>query len=149
MCELLVFLGFLIVLAILVFPGITESVVSKASQTARRTLEEAPEPLAKTLVASEGHDGQWIGTVERLLFFLAVIIDAPVLIAAWFAFKVASKWAEWQHIVQVTKGEELSLVTRRNLGNYLFIRFLVGTGSNLVIAILTAAIFVKLQTICS
>ena len=155
MCELLVFLVFLALIAILVLFGITESVVNKASQDARLRLEDAPESLAKTFIASEGRDGQWsdgqwIGTVERILFFLAVVIEAPFLIAVWFAFKVASKWVEWQHIVQVSdKEEELSLVTRRHLGNYLFNRFIVGTGSNLIVAILAAAILMKLQTICS
>jgi len=80
--------------------------------------------------------GELIGAIERVLFFLALILKAPIVIGFWLAFKLASKWAEWQHIVQVDKEENIPLTLRRELGNYLFTRFMVGTGVNLIFAML-------------
>ena len=39
--------------------------------------------------------GKLLGDQERLLFFSAFWMDWPAVIAAWLAFKVASKWNAW------------------------------------------------------
>ena len=85
--------------------------------------------------------GEVIGAIERVVFFLALILKAPIVVGFWLALKMASKWAEWQHIVQVDKGKDISLDLRRELGNYLFTRFIVGTGVNLVLAMLFGGLF--------
>jgi len=152
MCEFLVFLLFLVLFGGLVMIPITTKVVDKASETTRYRLENADESEAKDFVSSQDHGKQrsggfWIGAIERILFFLAMLL-APAVIVGWFALKAASKWAEWQHIVAVTKQGNLSLGTRRDMGNYLFTRFIVGTGSNLVLAMLVAAILIKINESC-
>jgi hypothetical protein len=80
--------------------------------------------------------GELIGAIERVLFFLALILTAPIVIGFWLAFKMASKWAEWQHIVQFDKEEDIPVTLRREMGNYLFTRLIVGTGVNLIFAML-------------
>ena len=80
--------------------------------------------------------GELIGAIERVIFFLALILTAPIVIGFWLAFKMASKWAEWQHIVQVNKEGNIKLALRRELGNYEFTRSMVGTGVNLIFAML-------------
>lgn len=84
--------------------------------------------------------GELIGAIERVLFFLALILKAPIVIGVWLAFKVASKWAEWQHIVQLDK-EDIPVALRREIGNYLFTRLIVGTGVNLVLAMLLGGLY--------
>lgn len=84
--------------------------------------------------------GELIGAIERVLFFLAIILITPAVIGIWLAFKVASKWAEWQHIVQVDK-DDMPLTQRREFGNYIFTRFIVGTGVNLVIAMVFGGVY--------
>ena len=84
--------------------------------------------------------GELIGAIERVLFFLAIILKAPIVIGFWLAFKVALKWAEWQHIVKLDK-EDVPVTLRREIGNYLFTRFIVGTGINLIIAMLLGGLY--------
>lgn len=85
--------------------------------------------------------GELIGAIERVLFFLALILTTPIVIGFWLAFKMASKWAEWQHIVQVNKEENIELTQRREMGNYVFTRFIVGTGVNLIFAMLFSGLY--------
>jgi hypothetical protein len=83
--------------------------------------------------------GAWLGILERILSFIAFYIDAPIVIAGWLGFKVASKWQVWTNVVQLPKSlkaEEESnfslLVARRNWGALLLMRFLIGTLSNVL-----------------
>lgn len=124
---------------------IAQWIVNRATERSREELKS--DDVTHCLV--KAHDstdtsfpdgGELIGAVERVLFFLAVIIDAPLVIVAWLAFKVASKWAEWQHIVQVDK-KSIPLAQRREFGNYLFTRFIVGTGVNLILAMAFGGIY--------
>jgi hypothetical protein len=85
--------------------------------------------------------GELIGAIERVLFFLALILKAPIVIGFWLAFKVASKWAEWQHVVQVDREKDIPPSLRRELGNYLFTRLIVGTGVNLILAMLFGGLY--------
>ncbi len=86
----------------------------------------------------------WLGVLERILSFVAFYVSAPILIAGWFAFKVASKWQVWSHIVQVPKKlgdseEDLSSLTARyRWSSVLLMRFLIGTLSNVMIGIILA-----------
>lgn len=47
--------------------------------------------------------GTYLGYLERLLFFGAFWKGEPIVIGAWLAFKVASKWNAWTNIVSVPK----------------------------------------------
>lgn len=93
----------------------------------------------KWATLTEGNEGGWIlGNLERLLFFGAFWVDAPSVIAAWLAFKVASKWNAWSNVISVPKElpgiDQLEyLVARRRWGSQLLTTFLVGTLSNVII----------------
>lgn len=100
----------------------------------------------KWAALTEGNEGGWIlGNLERLLFFGAFWIDVPSVIAAWLAFKVASKWNAWSNVISVPKTlsgiDELEyLVARRRWGSQLLTTFLVGTLSNIIIGFLGVVI---------
>jgi hypothetical protein len=86
--------------------------------------------------------GEWIGFLERILFYIAVISLYPQLILGWLAFKVASKWEVWQNIVKVpeTKDQDnnLSVTGRRAWGDRVLQRFLIGTLGNILAGFLGA-----------
>lgn len=85
--------------------------------------------------------GVILGNLERLLFFGAFWIHMPEVVAAWLAFKVASKWQVWSNITSVPKtlpgvDEMEYLIARRRWGSQLLTTFLVGTLSNVIIGFL-------------
>ena len=84
--------------------------------------------------------GKWIGFMERALIFTVLFWGEEkgyMIITGWLAFKVASKWAAWQHIVRVPESMEGFpqrdwLRARWAWGSYQFTRFIVGTAANIV-----------------
>jgi len=83
--------------------------------------------------------GAWmLGLLERLVTLVALTVDAPVIIVAWLAFKVASKWEVWGNVIQVSRKlegtDEISFLSaRRRWGAIMYMRFLLGTLLNLII----------------
>src|SRR4030095_13107084 len=45
--------------------------------------------------------GAQLGVLERVLFFASFWLEQSVFVAGWLTFKVAAKWAVWQHIVKI------------------------------------------------
>jgi hypothetical protein len=86
--------------------------------------------------------GPQLGFLERLLFFISAWASgAYVLGGAWLAFKVASKWYGWQHIVKVPdKPDTLTLDDRHRLGSWITSRFLLGTLYNMLAGISGAGV---------
>jgi hypothetical protein len=101
--------------------------------------------------SEKGGGGKELGILERVLFFAAAWLDAYVIAAGWLTFKVAAKWASWQHITKIpetlkqeyTKGGHITylniterqyLDARRRLGSHLLGRFLNGTLYNIFCA---------------
>src|SRR5262249_32475194 len=85
--------------------------------------------------------GPQTGFLERVLFFAAFWAKEPLLIAAWLAFKVASKWAAWQHIVKIPEAvkyatEQDYLRHKSILSSHLLSRFLNGTLYNVICAMI-------------
>lgn len=83
--------------------------------------------------------GNWIGNVERLIFFLAMYLHGWEAIAVWLAFKVASKWEAWNHMGHVPehidKVDPLRYAgARRIWAAQSYATFLVGTAMNAFIA---------------
>jgi hypothetical protein len=90
-----------------------------------------------------GDAGFWIGTAERLLVVAAILAQVPTLIAAWLAFKLASKWEVWKNVVQLP--EKLDgcldrnwLLARHTFGSWLLNRFWLGTLLNILGGIIAA-----------
>ena len=85
--------------------------------------------------------------LESLLIYLSLIVfdqNAAVIIGGYFAFKVASKWQSWHDIIQFPpKLEHVPdidyFIARRRFGSILFVRFLLGTLTNVLIGFLAAA----------
>jgi len=92
--------------------------------------------------------GKWLGIIERLLIFFAVWINEYTIIAAWLAFKVATKWEVWNNIVKVPdllpeSKDNLStlcyLKARRAWGAMVLSGFLIGTITNVLIGFVLAS----------
>jgi hypothetical protein len=86
-----------------------------------------------------------LGLLESIFFYGALCVGATAGIAGWLGFKAASKWASWQHVMQlpteITGLEELSYVRyRHSLANVRLTSFLVGTLGNLVAALAGASL---------
>jgi hypothetical protein len=110
----------------------------------------APEGMPQDLwsnIVSRGTGGSYLGYLERPLYFAAFWNDTPVLVAGWLAFKVASGWHNWNHIVRLPEkidgvNDKDFLRARSQLGSWIFHRFLIGTLGN-VLAGLVAAVIAK------
>jgi len=89
--------------------------------------------------------GAVLGYLERLAFFGAFWFDAAAMVAAWLAFKVASKWNVWSNVILVPKTisgiDELDyLIARRRWGSQILMSFLIGTLFNVIVGFLAAQI---------
>lgn len=101
----------------------------------------------KWLELTSGNDGGWlIGFIERLLFFSAFWnTDLLIIIGAWLAFKVATKWDSWSNVIAIPKEIEGInsidyLIARRKWSSHLLVSFQVGTLSNLFFSYLAAIV---------
>ncbi|HZE90972.1 MAG TPA: hypothetical protein VE029_04560 [Rhizobacter sp.] len=97
------------------------------------------------LLANTNEGGAILGWLERFMFFGALSADASLLIGAWLAFKVASKWQAWSGVIAVPSTiEGLDpidyLIARRSWGSHLLMTFLVGTAYNVLVALLAIAV---------
>jgi hypothetical protein len=89
--------------------------------------------------------GAVLGFLERLIFFAAFFAQAHIAVAAWLAFKVASKWNAWENVIAIPDKlegiENLSfLVARRNWGSHVLMTFLIGTACNILAGLLGASV---------
>lgn len=89
--------------------------------------------------------GRWVGRLECLVFVAALSFSGPIIIGAWLAFKVATKWEVWRNVVRVPEVLELSteiswLQARTSWGTWLLNRFLIGTLANLLASFLAFAV---------
>jgi hypothetical protein len=99
---------------------------------------------------SEG--GKYIGCLERILYYISLVAatweNAAQLIAAILAFKVAAKWETWKNIVQVPSDKTKEsyddysyFLFRRQWGQSVLVRFVVGTFSNILFAIIGYGVY--------
>lgn len=72
-----------------------------------------------------------LGTVERLLLFGAIWVEAYVLVVGWLAVKVASKWQSWRLADDTRERDDKRRSLYTEVG---YLRFLIGTGMDVVIA---------------
>jgi hypothetical protein len=143
-------------LAILLFEVPLSAILRRINTSA-----ELPAPRGvrdrvwRDLISSPGQAGAaWLGRIERLLFFGSLVLGTPELIVAWLVFKVGSKWQVWQHVIRApdrlgrAKADDY-FVSRNAWGALVFTRFLVGTGANILAAILGLALFQLLASLWS
>jgi hypothetical protein len=101
--------------------------------------------------SEKGGGGKELGILERLLFFASAWLETYVIGGGWLTFKVAAKWASWQHITKVPetlkqehlRGRHITYLgaddrkymdARRTLSSRLLGRFLNGTLYNIFCA---------------
>jgi len=95
----------------------------------------------------------WIGRCDQIIFFVAFWLpNAWLLAGAWLTFKVVSKWESWRYFGELTKwwrevvlqpgspslGKDLSdgTVSWLWLVGSSHATFVIGTGANVVLALL-------------
>jgi hypothetical protein len=92
------------------------------------------------LIAFEkGGGGKQLGVLERVLFFGSLGLGRYEVAAGWLAFKVAAKWASWQHITRmpdkIFPNDVARDVEYKNMvGSRVLGRFLIGTLYNILCA---------------
>lgn len=107
---------------------------------------EAPPGIAEDRwrrVTSMSGIGRWLGLLEAFVSLVAFWSEAHVIIAGWLAFKVASKWENWRNVIQVPThlegvGDTDYLIARAAWGNWIYTRFVFGTGISLMIGMVAA-----------
>jgi len=104
-------------------------------------LEPPSKALAKKWkeLTAGNEGGAYLGYLERLLYFGAFWNNEPLIITAWLAFKLASKWNVWTNVIavpeKIKKIDPIDyLIARRKWGSHMLVTFLVGTLSNLILA---------------
>jgi len=111
----------------------------------RPTLGEEENEYGKIKIPCSELADNWLGWTERLLSFTAAWLGQYVIIGGWLTFKIAAKWENWKNIIQINKRDMPSIKVRRYLGAYVYTRFLIGTGLN----ILSGIISFKLASYCA
>lgn len=63
----------------------------------------------ESLLADGSSAGWVVGSLERLLFVVAIQQDELFLVAGWLAFKVATKWQAWSGVFDTFKLKQAPL----------------------------------------
>jgi hypothetical protein len=97
--------------------------------------------------------GRTIGVLEGILFFVSIVIQYPIFIGAWLVFKVAAKWETRAHIVRLDETESKDLKseefeTRAMYSSWVHSRFIIGTLSNIAIAVIGAWAYLQVSKYC-
>jgi hypothetical protein len=87
----------------------------------------------------KGGGGRQLGVLERVLFFGSLWIGRYEVAAGWLAFKVAAKWASWQHITRMPEKiypDDIAkdIEHKNKVGSRVLGRFLNGTLYNILCA---------------
>jgi len=96
------------------------------------------EELRKATVFDKESGAPVLGFMERIFFYAAFVLNAPLAIAGWLAFKAAAKWAAWQHVVGMPTLNLLiddpiqALRYRNGLGTWMVSKTLLGTLYNIL-----------------
>lgn len=116
---------------------------------------QSPSPEASAQwerLTSLGTGGSWIGHVERPIFFAALwITGAWPILSSWLVFKLAFYWQSANFTAFPTSSPTASeaeyLVSKRQLGAHHVATALVGTGANIVFALIGVGVgkWIRLQ----
>ena len=112
------------------------------------SLPRPPKPISADLwneIIGRGTGVSLLGYLERFFYLAAFWMEAPILIAGWLAFKVASGWHNWSMIVKLPEDLEgvnqiEYLRARSQLGSWIFHRFLIGTLANILISLIAVVL---------
>jgi len=120
----------------------------------KSSLPRPPKPISADLwseIIGRGKGVILLGYFERFFYLAAFWMEAPILIAGWLAFKVASGWHNWSMIVKLPEDLEgvdqiEYLRARSQLGSWIFHRFLIGTLANILISLIAVMLSRSLYT---
>jgi len=131
----------------------TGSYIGKFINHATQDIEKvSPEGISeeewKTFVEPEGRDesGRWIGTLERVLAYFSIFLGAYVVLGGWLVFKVGSKWQTWTNVIKIPEtlnnceNDFSYLRARQRWGSWLYMRFIIGTITNVLVGVILALI---------
>jgi hypothetical protein len=87
--------------------------------------------------------GLMFGLLERTLLFAAFVAAMVPLVAAWYAFKLASKWEVWRNIIRLPEKPDTVLrddwhAFLHAFGSWVLQRFWIGTALNTLLALCAA-----------
>ncbi len=109
-----------------------------------------PAPSAETTtqwerLAAQKTGGAWIGHIERVIFFAALwIAGAWPILSSWLVFKLAFYWQGANFTALPTSAPDAKeaeyLAAKRQLGTHHVSTALVGTGANIVVALIGVAV---------
>jgi hypothetical protein len=94
------------------------------------------------LVGKGDKSGMWVGRLERLILFGALLLgakEAASVIGVWLAFKLAAKWEAWNHMSHVPDSikdvDDLRYAyARRIWAAHGYGTLVLGTGANFLAA---------------
>jgi hypothetical protein len=104
-----------------------------------------------TKLTTQNTGGSYIGHIERPIFFAACWLNVWLLISSWLVFKLAFYWQGANFTAfppTLPKPEEMAwVVAKRQMGTHHVATALVGTGANIVVALVGVAVgkWIKLQ----
>jgi hypothetical protein len=106
---------------------------------------DEPETVAQwEALLKHSTGGSWIGHVERPIFFAACWLQGWLLITGWLVFKLAFYWqgANFTAFPRTPPDEAQLrwLISKRQLGTHHVATALVGTGANIVVALVGVAV---------
>ena len=119
----------------------TSSVVKCAVPPPKPFLPSRQEELDRA-TSLTGYGAECLGRLECIFFFSALWLGqgAPA-IGGWLAFKVATKWAAWQHVIRLDRLSEIikdpvdELRFTNEFGTRLNSKLLIGTLYNILCAV--------------
>jgi len=129
----------------LVAPALGPAVEWLVSQATPPKKPDAIDAATWARIIETSGAGRWIGHLERLVFVGALWTSNETLIAAWLAFKLASKWEVWRNVIHVPDQlAPLSAVewfaTRSSFGSWMLSKFWLGTLANVLAAFVAIAV---------
>lgn len=123
--------------------GIFVTCIMNSISTKRPNLKkDERQQLAKIEPPKHEYADKWLGVTERLIAFAAAWLENYLIIGGWLTFKIAAKWENWKNIIRLSSEDVPSPKVRRYLGGYVYTRFLIGTGLNIIVGISSSKIAV-------
>ena len=105
-----------------------------------------------TKLTTQNTGGSFIGHVERPIFFAACWLNVWLLLSSWLVFKLAFYWqganfAAFPPTLPKPMEEMAWVVAKRQMGTHHVATALVGTGANIVVALVGVVVgkWIKLQ----
>jgi hypothetical protein len=77
--------------------------------------------------------GLYLGMMECVIFFASLAFSEFLIAGGWLSFKLAAKWATWQHVIKMPETKlipddpKADLKLRNAIGSLQLARFLNGT----------------------